>query len=37
VGLYLLRLEPFTQHYLHLQNGRFDVADRLFHSVAESW
>jgi hypothetical protein len=34
---YLLRLEPFTQHVLLLQSGRFDRSDRLFHSVRESW
>jgi hypothetical protein len=34
---YLLRLEPYTQHVLQLQSGRFDRADRLFHSVHESW
>ena len=34
---YLIRLEPFTQHFLKLQGGRFDVADRLFYSINETW
>eukprot|EP01094_Clydonella_sp_ATCC50884_P021304 TRINITY_DN4670_c1_g1_i1.p1 TRINITY_DN4670_c1_g1~~TRINITY_DN4670_c1_g1_i1.p1 ORF type:complete len:806 (-),score=266.06 TRINITY_DN4670_c1_g1_i1:22-2325(-) len=34
---YLIRLEPFTQHFLKLQDGHFDVADRLFYSVADTW
>ena len=34
---YLIRLEPFTGHHLQLQSGRFDHADRLFHSIAETW
>eukprot|EP00339_Tiarina_fusa_P026282 CAMPEP_0117073598 /NCGR_PEP_ID=MMETSP0472-20121206/51827_1 /TAXON_ID=693140 ORGANISM="Tiarina fusus, Strain LIS" /NCGR_SAMPLE_ID=MMETSP0472 /ASSEMBLY_ACC=CAM_ASM_000603 /LENGTH=570 /DNA_ID=CAMNT_0004798225 /DNA_START=1985 /DNA_END=3699 /DNA_ORIENTATION=+ len=35
---YLIRQEPFTQNFLnHLQSGRFDVADRLFHSIKETW
>ncbi|XP_050299394.1 WD repeat and FYVE domain-containing protein 3 [Anthonomus grandis grandis] len=33
---YLVRLEPFTQHFLRLQGG-FDLADRMFHSVKEAW
>lgn len=37
VTLFLLRLEPFTQHYVRLQSGRFDVPDRIFCSVAGSW
>jgi len=34
---FLVRLEPFTSQHLALQEGRFDVPDRLFHSLAESW
>ncbi|KAK2725756.1 hypothetical protein QYM36_000293 [Artemia franciscana] len=34
---YLIRLEPFTQHFLNLQGGHFDLADRMFHSVREAW
>ena len=34
---YLVHLEPFTQQFLQLQGGHFDLADRLFHSVREAW
>ena len=34
---FLLRLEPFTTQALVLQDGHFDHADRLFHSVEEAW
>ncbi|GMF25693.1 unnamed protein product [Phytophthora lilii] len=34
---YLIRLEPFTSYALSIQGGKFDHADRLFHSVAETW
>lgn len=34
---YLVRLEPFTQHFLRLQGGHFDLADRMFHSLKEAW
>ncbi|KAJ1474636.1 BEACH domain-containing protein, partial [Baffinella frigidus] len=34
---FLVRFEPFTTHHRALQEGRFDIPDRLFHSVAESW
>lgn len=34
---YLVRMEPFTQHFLRLQGGHFDLADRLFHSIKEAW
>lgn len=34
---YLVRMEPFTQHFLRLQGGHFDLADRMFHSVKEAW
>ncbi|EGC32207.1 hypothetical protein DICPUDRAFT_155867 [Dictyostelium purpureum] len=34
---YLIRLEPFTQHFLKLQGGRWDQADRLFSSITEAW
>ncbi|KAL1521400.1 hypothetical protein AB1Y20_021065 [Prymnesium parvum] len=37
VSSYLLRLQPFTDYHLALQGGRFDLADRLFHSVGEEW
>ncbi|KAJ2950075.1 hypothetical protein O0L34_g11414 [Tuta absoluta] len=34
---YLVRMEPFTQHFLRLQGGHFDLADRMFHSIKEGW
>lgn len=34
---YLIRQEPFTSMHITLQSGRFDVADRLFYSIAETW
>ncbi|CAH1794598.1 unnamed protein product [Owenia fusiformis] len=37
VASYLVRMEPFTQHFLRLQGGHFDLADRMFHSVREGW
>ena len=37
VSFFLIRQEPFTSMHLSLQRGRFDHADRLFHSVAEAW
>lgn len=33
VLFYLLRLEPFTALHRTLQGGKFDHADRLFHSI----
>ena len=37
VSSYLVRLEPFTQHFLHLQGGHFDLADRMFHCIGDAW
>jgi len=34
---YLVRLAPFTQGAIQLQSGRFDLADRLFYSMSESY
>jgi len=34
---WLLRLQPFTALHRQLQGGRFDHADRLFHSVPAAW
>lgn len=34
---YLVRMEPFTQQFLKLQGGHFDLADRMFHSIKEGW
>jgi hypothetical protein len=33
----LVRVEPFTSLHIELQSGRFDVADRQFHSVGQTW
>uniref|UniRef100_A0A8C4ZMQ7 WD repeat and FYVE domain containing 3 n=1 Tax=Gadus morhua TaxID=8049 RepID=A0A8C4ZMQ7_GADMO len=37
VASYLVRMEPFTQIFLRLQGGHFDLADRMYHSVREAW
>ncbi|KAG7462495.1 hypothetical protein MATL_G00185510 [Megalops atlanticus] len=37
VALFLVRMEPFSQTFLSLQGGSFDVADRMFHSVKKEW
>lgn len=34
---YLMRIEPFTSHLLHLQGGKYDHADRLFSSIHGAW
>ncbi|XP_028325774.1 neurobeachin-like protein 2 isoform X2 [Gouania willdenowi] len=34
---YMIRTEPFTTLHIQLQSGRFDCADRQFHSVAAAW
>ncbi|KAK5618282.1 Neurobeachin-like protein 2 [Crenichthys baileyi] len=34
---YMIRMEPFTTLHIQLQSGRFDVADRQFHSVSAAW
>ncbi|KEG12141.1 neurobeachin/beige protein [Trypanosoma grayi] len=34
---YMVRLEPFTTLQIVLQGGRFDHADRMFHSMATCW
>lgn len=34
---YMVRVEPFTSLHIELQSGRFDVADRQFHSVPQTW
>ncbi|KAK3721190.1 hypothetical protein RRG08_044202 [Elysia crispata] len=34
---YLVRVEPFTTLHVQLQSGKFDVADRQFHSVHGSF
>lgn len=37
VTSFLIRLFPFTESYLKLQGGKFDHADRLFHSIPKLW
>ncbi|XP_060594315.1 neurobeachin-like isoform X4 [Ruditapes philippinarum] len=34
---WLIRVEPFTTMFLNLQGGKFDHADRTFHSVSQAW
>ncbi|CAF0746128.1 unnamed protein product [Didymodactylos carnosus] len=34
---WLIRLEPFTTYLLSLQDGKFDNANRTFHSIPVSW
>ncbi|XP_040213180.1 neurobeachin-like protein 1 isoform X2 [Rana temporaria] len=34
---YLIRVEPFTTLHIQLQSGRFDCADRQFHSIPGTW
>ncbi len=34
---YLMRIEPFTTQSIELQGGKFDHADRMFHSVHDTW
>lgn len=34
---YLVRVEPFSSYHKGLQAGRFDHADRLFHSIARTY
>eukprot|EP01105_Mastigella_eilhardi_P025380 TRINITY_DN68_c0_g1_i2.p1 TRINITY_DN68_c0_g1~~TRINITY_DN68_c0_g1_i2.p1 ORF type:complete len:2854 (-),score=674.35 TRINITY_DN68_c0_g1_i2:50-7438(-) len=33
----LIRMEPFTSHFLKLQGGHFDHADRMFDSIPTTW
>ncbi|XP_053165881.1 WD repeat- and FYVE domain-containing protein 4-like [Hemicordylus capensis] len=37
VASYLVRIEPFSQILRSLQGGGFDVADRMFHSMKNTW
>lgn len=34
---YLLRVEPFTTYYVRHLRGHFDLADRMFGSIAKTW
>ncbi|KAJ3447163.1 beige/beach-related [Anaeramoeba flamelloides] len=37
VLFFLIRMEPFTTLHIELQGGKFDRADRLFHSIPQIW
>lgn len=38
VLFFLLRVEPFATNFVeNLQGGRWDVADRMFHSIGNAW
>ena len=37
VLMWLLRVEPFTTHFLRLQGGKFDHPCRIFSSMAQAW
>ncbi|XP_052429042.1 WD repeat- and FYVE domain-containing protein 4 isoform X1 [Carassius gibelio] len=37
VASYLVRMEPFSQTFLHLQGGTFDFPERMFHSIRNEW
>ncbi|ODN93441.1 hypothetical protein L198_05306 [Cryptococcus wingfieldii CBS 7118] len=34
---YMIRMSPFTEIFLALQGGNFDLADRLFSSIPKAW
>ncbi|CEF59316.1 Blue cheese [Strongyloides ratti] len=34
---FMVRVEPFTTQFLKLQGGHFDLADRMFHSIEDSF
>ena len=34
---YLVRLEPFTSLAIELQNGKFDIPDRIFANIPMTW
>jgi hypothetical protein len=34
---FMIRLSPFTEMFLALQGGSFDLADRLFSSIEKAW
>ncbi|ORY31849.1 hypothetical protein BCR39DRAFT_525741 [Naematelia encephala] len=34
---FMIRLSPFTEIFLALQGGNFDLADRLFSSIPKAW
>lgn len=37
VACYLIRMEPYTSVHISLQGGKFDHADRQFHSIQDTW
>ena len=37
VSYYLIRLEPYVEAAISLQDGKFDVADRIFASIESAW
>ncbi|KAJ1735128.1 hypothetical protein LPJ61_000722 [Coemansia biformis] len=37
VAHFLIRMEPFASVHISLQSGKFDHADRQFHSVGDTW
>jgi len=37
ICLLLIRLEPFSSHHIEIQGGKFDLPDRLFHSIAQTY
>ncbi|KAJ2715225.1 hypothetical protein H4R19_001315 [Coemansia spiralis] len=37
VAHYMIRLEPFASVHISLQSGKFDHADRQFHSLGDTW
>jgi WD40 repeat protein len=37
VVFFLVRVEPFTTLHINLQAGKFDHADRQFHSISQLW
>ena len=34
---FLIRVAPFTKGAIELQGGKFDIADRLFYNVGDSY
>jgi len=34
---FLVRLQPFSSYFIEFQGGRFDVPDRAFHSISQTW
>jgi hypothetical protein len=37
VLFYLIRVEPFTTLAIELQDGSFDISDRMFNSIPQCW